>query len=111
DFYQGNLLETVPINIANPYIVACNLPYVPDSFNINEAAGHEPRHAIFGGADGLDLYRNLFAQINTLKQRPDYVITESMPPQHESLLSIASNHGYELVKSDDFIQAFKQLNK
>jgi release factor glutamine methyltransferase len=84
-------------------ILLCNLPYVPDNFQINQAAMHEPRLAIFGGSDGLDLYRKLFSQ---LKHKPTYILTESLPPQHETLAAIATEYGYTLAKTDDFIQLF-----
>lgn len=90
-----------------PYdVVLANLPYVPDSFHINEAAMREPRIAIFGGHDGLDLYRRMFAQLQHRRQKPRFVFTEALPPQHEQLTSVATSHGYTLHTSDDFIQVF-----
>jgi len=102
---HGNLLEPLTINQPST-ILLCNLPYVPDNFQINRAATHEPRHALFGGIDGLDLYRELFAQIDRLPSHPSYVLTESLPPQHEVLAKIAQSGGYSLLKSEDFIQVF-----
>ncbi len=87
-------------------ILLCNLPYVPDSHTINQAASHEPRIAIFGGPDGLDLYRMLFEQISNLSGKPLYILTEALPPQHTLLKKIAQGHGYNLMQSDDFIQVF-----
>jgi methylase of polypeptide subunit release factors len=66
----------------------------------------EPRTAIFGGPDGLDLYRQLFEQIDPLPYKPQYVLTESMPPQHELMKDVARQHGYQLQKTADFIQVF-----
>ncbi len=86
----------------------CNLPYVPDEYQINEAAGHEPRIAIFGGPDGLDLYRNLFEQIEKLPKRPLYLLFESLPSQHDELQNLAKESGYSLRQTDDFIQVFEQ---
>jgi len=80
----------------------CNLPYVPTDHTINQAAMHEPAMAIFGGQDGLDLYRRLFVEADA-----DYILTESLPPQHDTLADIASQQGYQLFKTDDFIQIFK----
>ncbi|HSH17861.1 MAG TPA: peptide chain release factor N(5)-glutamine methyltransferase [Candidatus Saccharimonadales bacterium] len=84
----------------------CNLPYVPDNFQINTAATHEPRLAIFGGPDGLDTYRTLFGQLQGLQKSPRYVLTESLPPQHGELAEIAAAHGYGIQKREDFIQVF-----
>jgi release factor glutamine methyltransferase len=95
---------------ARPYdVLLANLPYVPDRWKINEAAAMEPRIAIFGGQDGLDLYRRLFEQIKKLPTRPEYVFTESLPPQHAKLAAIAKKAGYKLLKSQDFIQLYEKL--
>jgi release factor glutamine methyltransferase len=88
-------------------ILLCNLPYVPDNFQINTAASHEPRVALFGGPDGLDLYRRLFGQINEMSRHPLLILTEAMPPQHELLTAVASKCGYALQESQDFIQVFR----
>lgn len=87
-------------------VLLCNLPYVPDNFQINTAATHEPRHALFGGPDGLGLYRKLFTQTTNLSRPPAFILTESLPPQHETLTAIAKAAGYSLEQTDDFIQLF-----
>lgn len=88
-------------------VLLCNLPYVPDDYGVNEAALHEPKLAIFGGPDGLDVYRRLFDQVNALQKRPLFILTESLPPQHGSLAQVAASASYKPVKIDDFIQVFK----
>lgn len=117
-FLQGNLLlpilenENWKMNIEqNRTIMLANLPYVPTKYELNSAAKFEPKHAIFGGEDGLDLYRNLYYQIATKLQfdsRPQYIFTESLPIQHAALAKIAASAGYSLHKSNDFIQIFVQ---
>lgn len=105
-FHQGNLLEPLK-DSKDKLALLCNLPYVPDSFTINQAAMREPKIAIFGGPDGLDYYRQLFKQIDSFKLNVKYVLAESMPPQHYKLAQIANNeHSYKLQKTDDFIQVF-----
>jgi release factor glutamine methyltransferase len=95
-------------SILNYYdILLCNLPYVPDDYNLNEAAKHEPPIALFGGKDGLDLYRRLFKQVDKLTKKPLYILTESLPMQHSALVSLASLSGYKLTKTDRFIEVFK----
>jgi release factor glutamine methyltransferase len=108
-FYEGNLLSAIPTaNCQLPTTILANLPYVPDHFTINEAAMHEPATAIFGGKDGLDLYRDLFSQISNSPQNIVSIITESLPPQHEALADIAREYGYILKKTSDFIQLFER---
>ena len=87
-------------------VLLCNLPYVPDEHTINRAATHEPKIAIFGGPDGLDLYRKLFRQVKKLQNVPLLILTESLPAQHEALKQIAGQFGYQQTQEDDFIQAF-----
>lgn len=89
-------------------ILLCNLPYVPDDYHINQAATHEPRIAIFGGSDGLSLYRKLFLQVSKLPKQPLYILTEALPFQHTELQDIARHQGYQLEKTDDFIQLFSK---
>ena len=102
------MLQALPSRLLSSknLVLLCNLPYVPDKFQLNRAALNEPRLAIFGGPDGLDVYRNLFKQCTDLKLVPGYVLTESMPPQHKQLIDIAQVAGFRLLKADDFIQLF-----
>ena len=102
----GNLLTPLTNN-ETPTVIMANLPYVPDDFTINQAAMFEPKIAIFGGKDGLDYYRQLFEQINTLSSKPQLVFIESLPPQHDDLSKIALSHGYTLSNTVDFIQQFE----
>ncbi len=88
-------------------VILANLPYVPDHWQINRAAAMEPRIAIFGGKDGLDVYRRLFEQLSHFSWRPKYVLTESLPPQHIKLAQIAREAGFLEHQNQDFIQLFK----
>lgn len=105
-FYQGNLLHPILAAQHSPNVILANLPYVPDSHTINPAAMREPAIAIFGGKDGLDLYRELFSDIIRLHQKPAFILTESLPFQHEELQLIAKTAGYSLSGSEDFIQLY-----
>ncbi|HEY5094577.1 MAG TPA: peptide chain release factor N(5)-glutamine methyltransferase [Candidatus Eremiobacteraceae bacterium] len=57
---QGDLFEPVPPSLTFDAIVA-NLPYVAsdDPDLAAEVREHEPALALFGGADGLDVYRRM----------------------------------------------------
>lgn len=89
-------------------VILANLPYVPDNWQINEAAAMEPRIAIFGGADGLDHYRRMFAQLAKQAHPAHFVFTECLPPQHAALAQIAADNGYILKATQDFIQVFSK---
>lgn len=103
DIIKNNLLA----GLERDYdVLLCNLPYVPDDFKINRAAAKEPKTAIFGGADGLDLYRKLFSQPKGRPKRPLFILIEALPTQHSVLTKIAAASSYKLVKTDGFIQVF-----
>lgn len=109
-------LFTLPIKVVKGDLMAefiqqvdvllCNLPYVPDDFNINRAATHESKIAIYGGPDGLDLYRKLFIQLKNRSSRPLYILSEALPSQHAALKEIAYENNYQEIKKNDFIQVF-----
>lgn len=88
-------------------VLLANLPYVPDDFKINLAASHEPRLAIYGGIDGLEVYRRLFDQTSRLAIKPLYILTESLPTQQAGLSQIAAKSGYHEVTKYDFVQLYR----
>jgi release factor glutamine methyltransferase len=100
---QSDLLAQSPQDYN---VLLCNLPYVPNDYIVNKSALQEPKIALFGGPDGLDLYRKLFQQIQKLSKQPLFILTESLPLQHLDLQSIAYNTGYKLQQTKDFIQVF-----
>lgn len=104
----SNLLTAVAVHYD---AILANLPYVPDNFQINPAALMEPRVAIFGGPDGLDIYRRLFAQLKEAVPKANFVFTEALPPQHSKLAGIAQASGYRLARTEDFIQQFEPIPK
>jgi hypothetical protein len=49
----------------------------------------------------------MFAQIDALQNdKPQYILTESLPPQHATLAEIATAAGYSQRQEQDFIQVF-----
>ncbi|HUC88040.1 MAG TPA: peptide chain release factor N(5)-glutamine methyltransferase [Candidatus Binatia bacterium] len=104
---KGDLLEPVSIKGSDCSVLLCNLPYVPNDFQLNSAAMNEPRLAIFGGKDGLDLYRKLFKQLDALPLKAGFIITESLPTQHKELARVATSAGFDLVSTSDFVQVFR----
>lgn len=107
NFFQGNLLEPLYTLNPSPSTLLCNLPYVPNKHTINQAAMQEPAIAIFGGEDGLDVYRVLFKQISEGTLSPMFVLTESLPFQHQDLSEIAHASNYSCIGEEDFIQVFQ----
>lgn len=67
DFYQSDLLDKVD-QVQD--VIVTNLPYIGRkrfNFVASDVAEFEPEIALFGGDDGLDLYRKLFFQLNQKK--------------------------------------------
>ncbi len=107
ELVEGDLLRGIPIDeLASPIAILANLPYVPNDYDINTAATHEPKLALFGGNDGLDLYRIMFEQLHEYDEQEIIVFTESLESQHAALLGIAVDHGFVPGKTAGLIQTF-----
>lgn len=94
-------------------VFLANLPYVPDAHPINEAARHEPPLALFGGSDGLVLYRRFWQQVHIIPAmyKPTHILTESLPTQHDEIALLARRAGYQLEKREGLIQQFARIDK
>ncbi|HSW75367.1 MAG TPA: peptide chain release factor N(5)-glutamine methyltransferase [Candidatus Saccharimonadales bacterium] len=104
--HENNLLT----NITQGYdAIVANLPYVPTNFPINEAATHEPKIALFAGADGLSDYQCFWQQIANLARKPKIIVTEAFPAQHHVLAQWARQSDYALEYVQDFIQLFMKV--
>jgi release factor glutamine methyltransferase len=104
--YQADLLEP---NHGPYQTILANLPYVPANYHVNAEALIEPRRAIFGGQDGLDIYRQLFQQISGFDWQPSYILTEALPFQHKQLENLAEKNHFQLINTSDFIQCFERF--
>ena len=102
---QGDLLSKKP----DADVLLANLPYVPSNYAINQAAKHEPTHALFSGQDGLDLYRRFWKEISLLERSPTFVLTESLPFQHNTLETLAKSAGYKQETKQNLIQVFRKV--
>lgn len=76
EFFHADLLE----GIDGPFdVIALNLPYIGEkrfSFVSKSAVDYEPHLALFGGEDGLSLYRVFFEQLSLKKWRPSLLAGE-----------------------------------
>ena len=90
EFRRGDLLDAAPPTPekARADIVAANLPYVTDEEmeRLAPELRREPRLALSGGADGLDLARRLLAQIGRMATPPRFAALELGDGQTDRLL-------------------------
>jgi len=90
-FIQSDLLQDIK-EIQNVDLIVANLPYL-DPINRNKYAtdlSYEPHLALYAGENGLDYYKDLFAQIKKMKIKPK-VIVECEEYQKEAMESIYKN--------------------
>lgn len=101
--YESDLLA----NLQHSYdILLANLPYVPDSLVTSPEITKEPAVALFSGKDGLNHYRTFWQQVSALKDKPSYILTESLESQLDTLHNLAIDAGYELVQVDILVSLY-----
>jgi len=100
-FLQGDLLS--PVANERFEIIASNPPYVPDTDHALisvEVREHEPHVALFGGNDGLEIYRRLVPAAYNALVPGGYLVFEfgfSQQPDIESLLTAAGFEQIEII--------------
>lgn len=87
--------------------ITANLPYLRKDAEVMPEVKREPAVALFGGADGLELYRRFFAQAPDHLVAGGLVIIEADPWQHPPLIKLARDRGFEPIDQDYFILSFK----
>ena len=98
-FLTGNLLQPYlkSINASNYHLppttyrlFVANLPYLTskEMKNLQPEVRYEPRQALDGGKDGLDVYRVFFKQLAKLQNTPFDAICEIAPGQKNGFLKI-----------------------
>lgn len=100
DFIHNDVLDGIDDRYQT---VVANLPYVSENFKQagRDGLAYEPSVALYGGSDGLDLYRKLFRQMDEVK-RTKLLIIEADPRQHQVLISYALDHRWQLKKQKDY---------
>lgn len=86
-FVQGDLLEPLVKFGEKLDTIVANLPYIPAALvpQTPNPVGFEPRVALDGGVDGLDLYRRLLAQIPRVVEAGASLFLEAAPGTIEPL--------------------------
>jgi len=68
---KSDLLKNVSSRLfeGKDVIVTANLPYIPKRFAVHPSTKFEPDIALYGGKDGLDIYKRLISQLQKIKPR------------------------------------------
>ncbi len=95
--YAGDLYEPLPANLRNRVdILVANAPYVPtDAIELmpREARIYEPRSALDGGADGLDVQRRVTAEAPQWLAPGGYLLIETNESQAPRLAEMFASNG------------------
>lgn len=89
--------------------IVTNLPYLRDDAqtDLMEEVKYEPDVALFGGEDGLDIYRRFLAKVPDFLVPKGFLFTECDPWQHADLIDVASKYGLVPIEQGYFILGFQ----
>lgn len=91
-------------------IIVANLPYVDKSWERSPETQHEPALALFATDNGQSIIKQLIVQASNLLSSNGYLIIESDPDQHKSLIEYAKKSKFENIDNNGYILAFKLLD-
>ena len=95
---KGDLLEPLPEPVD---LIAANLPYIPTGriATLQPEVQWEPREALDGGADGLDVIRRLMSQAPSKMKDGGAILLELDPEQVPMVQELARQHFPEATTS------------
>jgi len=106
--YQGDLYDALPAGLRGRVaILAANVPYVPSGEIVllpPEARAHEPRSALDGGPDGLDLLRRVAAGAAAWLAPGGHLLSETserQAPVAEAVLAASGLVPHVAVSADE----------
>ena len=94
EFFQGSLLE--PLSGKRFHLICANLPYIPDKDMETlapDVAAFEPRLALAGGPDGLDLISELIAAAPGHLEPGGRLVIELWPDSFAKAAALAEKAG------------------
>jgi release factor glutamine methyltransferase len=105
--HQGDLTDALPDDLVGHVdVMVVNAPYVPTdeiAMMPAEARDHEPRVALDGGADGVDIHRRVAEQAPRWLRPGGHLVIETSRRQAPLTLAAMTEHGFDarVVRSDD----------
>ena len=91
--------------------ILTNLPYLKNDADITEEVKKEPAVALFGGPDGLDLYRRMLRDLPQRLNPGGFLFTECDPWQQDTLKSEAAKHGLTQIEESYFVMGFEMKKR
>ncbi len=75
---KSDLLTKVPVGLLKDHeiILTANLPYIPKQFQVDPSTKFEPDVSLYGGEDGLDIYKRLIEQLEEMGIKPKAMFFE-----------------------------------
>ena len=104
DTLQSDLLHNYP---QKPDIIIANLPYVDKTWDRSPETDHEPALALFAAKNGMEIIEKLIVQASDSLSPNGYIIIESDPTQHNSLIEFAKKQSFKLINQMGYIIVFK----
>lgn len=103
EILQGDFIKPLLDKNKKYEVLVCNPPYIKNQEKLDEiVVNHEPNIALFGGQDGLDFYKVLFANYDKLVTLDGFMALEFGYDQKEALTKlikdILPNKRYEFLK-------------
>jgi len=105
--YEGDLCEPLPATLRGRVdVLVANAPYVPtEAIGLlpSEARVHEPRVALDGGADGLDVQRRVAAAAPPWLAPGGHLLVETSEPQAPQTVEAVARYGLipRVARSDE----------
>jgi len=78
-------------------IVTANLPYIPTDYQISPELKYEPQISLFGGNDGMDLYKKIVQQLIPIK--PKAIFFELFEDQIAILKTCLPDYQLKYIKN------------
>ena len=96
---QSDLLKNLPSDWyrRKEVVVTANLPYIPHQFQVHPSTKFEPDLALYGGEDGLDLYKRLFEELTDV--RPQAIFLECFDFQKAILATHLPDYELKFAKN------------
>jgi release factor glutamine methyltransferase len=95
--YEGDLYDPLPATLRGRVdLLVANAPYVPtDALGLlpSEARLHEPRIALNGGADGMDVLRRVAAEAPSWLSPGGHLLAEASERQAPHVRDLFARHG------------------